>query len=122
MQGITLVTFPAASTIFTSGSGYGLSAGEYGAMFVPQVIAALVASLAGATIAARAGWKLVYLAGLTLPEIYAGSAVVAGGLGVLSLAIAHGRRSPAAVHPRPFTHPRSLARERNFRAHERCAL
>jgi Major Facilitator Superfamily len=64
VQGITLVTFPAASTIFTSGSGYGLSAAQYGAMFVPQVIAAILASLGGAKLAGRAGWKLVYLGGL----------------------------------------------------------
>ena len=65
VQGITLVTFPAASTIFTSRSGYGLSAAQYGAMFVPQVIAAILASLGGARLAGRAGWKLVYLGGLT---------------------------------------------------------
>ncbi len=44
VQGITLVTFPAASTIFTSAASYGLSAGRYGTMFVPQVIAAISAS------------------------------------------------------------------------------
>ncbi len=65
VQGITLVTFPAASTIFTSRSGYGLSAAQYGGMFVPQVVAAILASLGGARLAGRAGWKVVYLAGLT---------------------------------------------------------
>ena len=64
VQGITLVTFPAASTIFTSAAAYGLTAGQYGTMFVPQVIAAISASLAGARLASRLGWKLVYLAGL----------------------------------------------------------
>ena len=64
VQGITLVTFPAASTIFTSSSGYGLSAAKYGAMFVPQVLAAIVASLAGAAAARRIGRKLVYVGGL----------------------------------------------------------
>ena len=63
VQGITLVTFPAASTIFTSGASYGLSAGQYGTMFVPQVVAAISASLAGARLAGRLGWKMVYLAG-----------------------------------------------------------
>ena len=65
VQGITLVTFPAASTIFTSSAWYGLSASQYGIMFVPQVIAAIVASLGGARLATRMGWKRVYLAGLT---------------------------------------------------------
>lgn len=46
-------------------------------------------------------------AGLSLPEIYAGAAVVAAGLGLLALAIARGRESPAALHPRPATHLRS---------------
>jgi len=64
VQGITLVTFPAASTIFTSSAGYGLSAAKYGAMFVPQVLAAIIASLAGAPLARRIGRKLVYMGGL----------------------------------------------------------
>ena len=37
VQGIVLVTFPAASTIFTDTSEYGLSSSQYGAMFLPQV-------------------------------------------------------------------------------------
>ncbi len=65
IQGITLVTFPAASTIFTSAAGYNLSAAQYGGMFVPQVIAAIAASLAGAALSRRIGLKRVYLAGLT---------------------------------------------------------
>ncbi len=64
VQGITLVTFPAASTILTSPASYGLSGSQYGAMFVPQVIAAIAASLAGAALAGRFGRKAVYLAGL----------------------------------------------------------
>jgi hypothetical protein len=35
IQGITLVTFPAASTIFTDPSQYGLSNTQYGTMFLP---------------------------------------------------------------------------------------
>jgi hypothetical protein len=64
VQGITLVTFPAASTIFTSPSAYDLSAAQYGAMFVPQVVTAIIASLAGARLSGRIGGKGVYLAGL----------------------------------------------------------
>jgi len=64
VQGITLVTFPAASTIFTSAASYGLSASQYGIMFVPQVVAAITASLAGAWLAGRLGWRMVYLGGL----------------------------------------------------------
>ena len=43
-------------------------------------------------------------AGLTLPEIYGASAVVAAILGLLSVAVARGRPSPAALHPRPARH------------------
>jgi hypothetical protein len=44
VQGLVLVTFPAASSIFTSPDGYGFSASRYGMMFVPQVILAILAS------------------------------------------------------------------------------
>jgi MFS family permease len=64
VQGITLVTFPAASTIFTSASQYGLSNSKYGVMFVPQVVAAITASLLGGKLSQRFGIKRVFLAGL----------------------------------------------------------
>jgi MFS transporter, FHS family, glucose/mannose:H+ symporter len=47
VQGLALVTFPAASSIFTSPDGYGFSASRYGVMFVPQVILAILASSLG---------------------------------------------------------------------------
>ncbi len=47
VQGIGLVTFPAAAAVFTNPGQYGLSSSEYGAMFVPQAIMAIVASLGG---------------------------------------------------------------------------
>ncbi len=69
VQGIALVTFPAASTIFTARSSYDLSSSQYGAMFVPQVITAIAASLLGAGLlwpglTRRVSEKAVYLAGL----------------------------------------------------------
>jgi MFS family permease len=64
VQGIVLVTFPAASAIFTASNGYGLSATLYGALFLPQVSAAIVAALLGGRLTARFGTKRVYLAGL----------------------------------------------------------
>jgi MFS family permease len=63
-QGIALVTFPAVSTIFTSPTGYGFSSERYGTMFLPQVVLAITASLAGAGLASRFGGKRLYLAGL----------------------------------------------------------
>jgi len=65
IQGLALVTFPAASTVFTSASAYGLSSTEYGAMFVPQAIMAISASLLGAGLIRRLGIKRIYLLGLT---------------------------------------------------------
>ena len=64
VQGIVLVTFPAASTIFTDPDEYGLSNSQYGLLFVPQVITAIAASLLGASLGRRFGTKQVYLAGL----------------------------------------------------------
>jgi MFS family permease len=64
IQGIALVTFPAASTIFTSPSQYGLSNTQYGTMFLPQVVTAITTSVLSGSLAARFGTKRVYLAGL----------------------------------------------------------
>jgi len=63
-QGVALVTFPAASAVFTAAAGYGLSSTEYGGMFVPQAITAIGASLLGAGLARRLGAKRIYLLGL----------------------------------------------------------
>jgi hypothetical protein len=54
-QGVALVTFPAASTVFTSPTEYGLTRSAYGAMFVPQAIAAVGASILGASWARHVG-------------------------------------------------------------------
>lgn len=51
VQGLALVTFPAASSIFTSPSGFRLSGTEYGAMFIPQVVLAILASAFGPRLA-----------------------------------------------------------------------
>ena len=64
VQGIVLVTFPAASTIFTDPAQYDLSSTQYGTMFLPQVVTAIIASLLGGTLARRLGSKRVYLVGL----------------------------------------------------------
>ncbi len=63
-QGVALVTFPAASTVFTSPTEYGLTSSAYGAMFVPQAIAAVAASILGASWARRVGTRKVYLVGM----------------------------------------------------------
>ncbi len=72
VQGIVLVTFPAASTIFTEKSEYGLSSSQYGTMFLPQVVTAIAASLLGAGLARRISTKRVYLLGLTSSAVSMG--------------------------------------------------
>jgi MFS family permease len=64
IQGIVLVTFPAISAIFTSADHYGLSTTEYGGMFAPQAVTAILASLLGAGLTHRIGGKWVLLIGL----------------------------------------------------------
>jgi MFS family permease len=64
VQGIVLVTFPAASTIFTDPAQYDLSSTQYGIMFLPQVVTAITTSLLGGGLARRLGSKRVYLVGL----------------------------------------------------------
>lgn len=65
VQGLALVTFPAASSIFTSPSGFGFGASRYGMMFVPQVILAILASSIGPSLARRWTLKRVLQAGLS---------------------------------------------------------
>ncbi len=64
VQGVALVTFPAASAIFTSPRYYRLSSTAYGAMFLPQAVMAVAAPLVGARLVRRLGIKRVYRLGL----------------------------------------------------------
>lgn len=66
IQGVALVTFPAASAVFTGAGDYDLSSTEYGGMFLPQAIMAVVSSLLGAGLRNRLGTtKLIFLPGLS---------------------------------------------------------
>lgn len=64
VQGLALVTFPAASAIFTSPQGYGFSSTQYGAMFLPQVALAILASSLSPALARRWTLKRVFMIGL----------------------------------------------------------
>jgi len=64
IQGVVLVTFPAVSAIFTSVAYYGLSTTEYGGIFVPQAVIAIISSLLGAGLTRHIGGKRVFLIGL----------------------------------------------------------
>ena len=47
VQGVALVAFPASSAILTSPQYYDLSSTAYGALFLPQAVAAILAALSG---------------------------------------------------------------------------
>jgi MFS family permease len=64
IQGVALVTFPAASAVLANPKDYGLSSTEYGGLFVPQAIMAIASSLLGAGLRSRLGTKRIYLLGL----------------------------------------------------------
>lgn len=64
VQGIALVTFPAAGAIFTGAENYHLSSTEYGGMFLPQAITAVISALAGGKLIHALGLKHVFLLGL----------------------------------------------------------
>ena len=63
VQGLALVTFPAASSIFTSPDGFGFDSTRYGTMFVPQVVLAILASALAPKLARRLSLRRVLLAG-----------------------------------------------------------
>ena len=62
-QGLSLVAFPAAA-VPESPSGYDLSKGRYGLLFLPQVIMAIAGSLALPALAARYPLKRILVVGV----------------------------------------------------------
>ena len=65
LQGISLILYPAAGPIFTNPELHGLSSSQYGVLFTPQIILAIIASFAAPGLAGRWGMKQVLRAGLT---------------------------------------------------------
>lgn len=65
LQGISLILYPAAGPIFTNPEFHGLSSSQYGVLFTPQIILAIVASFVAPGLAGRWGMKQVLRAGLT---------------------------------------------------------
>lgn len=89
VQGLALVTFPATSDVFTSPSFHDLSSSEYGSLFLPMVVTAIVASTVGGPLAHRKGLKLVLLAGLGFDLLSMGS-LAASQLAVGTPGVAYG--------------------------------
>src|SRR5215813_8429719 len=69
VQGLALVTFPAASSVFISSHGFGFGASRYGMMFIPQVALAILASSIGPALARRSSLKRVLQGGLAADVI-----------------------------------------------------
>lgn len=63
-QGIALVAFPAASTIFTNPQEFNFSNTDYGSLFIPQVVVAIIASALSMKLSKYYGSKIVFLVGL----------------------------------------------------------
>ena len=76
VQGVALVAFPASSAILTSPQYYDLSSTAYGALFLPQAAAAILAALSGTALMRRIGIKRMFLAGL-VGDVVAMSLLVA---------------------------------------------
>jgi fucose permease len=115
VQGIVLVTAPAASTVFT-GPDYHLTSAQYGAMFVPQVVTAVAASLLAGRLDGRFGTKAVYLTGLSCGlaamALLVGSSFTGGSYAMLLAATAFlgagfGLTVPALNSLTAAFHPRS---------------
>ena len=64
LQGLVLVTVPAASSVLTNPDLFAFTESEYGMLFVPQVIMAVLGALLGPKLARKRGLKPVFQAGL----------------------------------------------------------
>ncbi len=62
LQGLTLVSFPALSSLLKDLHGF--SDAEYGSIFLPQVVMAILGSVSGATLVKRFGLKTLLLLAL----------------------------------------------------------
>jgi Major Facilitator Superfamily len=78
LQGLTLVSFPASNSVLKQLEG--LSDGQYGAIFLPQVACAVIGALAGGALVDRLGLVVIFavtlLANGLSQALLAGSALV----------------------------------------------
>jgi MFS transporter, FHS family, glucose/mannose:H+ symporter len=85
-QGLALVSFPAAATILTAASGYGLSSSQYGGIFLPLFVGSVLASLLAPALARQRSLRTVLIAGFAANgasmAIFALSSAVTGVPGV----------------------------------------
>ena len=64
MTAVALVLFPAAGSILTSVEHHGFSSSQFGSIFTPQIIMAILSSLYASKLADKIGMKKVLLYGL----------------------------------------------------------
>jgi MFS family permease len=64
IQGLVLVTVPAASSVLTDPEAFGFSDSAYGALFIPQVVMAISGALLGPKLSRKMGLKIIYQAGM----------------------------------------------------------
>ena len=64
LVGIALVLFPAAGNLFVDNAYHGFSSTQYGSIYLPQIILAIISSLSAPRIADKIGIKKVMLLGL----------------------------------------------------------
>ena len=60
VQGIGFTTIPSAGNFITSAAGFSFNPAQYGAIFLPMIIGAIVASLLGGSLAKKIGIKTVF--------------------------------------------------------------
>jgi len=66
MTGVALIMFPGAGSILTDSAFHGFSGGQFGSIFTPQIITAILSSLLAPKLADKISMKNVLLAGLML--------------------------------------------------------
>ena len=64
LQGIALILYPAAGPIFTNPDFHGLSSSQFGVLFTPQIILAIIASFSAPALAQRMSMKTVLQFGI----------------------------------------------------------
>lgn len=64
LVGIALVLFPAAGNLFVDVDYHGFTSAQYGSIFIPQIVLAIITSLGAPQIAKKTGMKNIMLYGL----------------------------------------------------------
>ncbi|MET0911001.1 MAG: MFS transporter [Ilumatobacteraceae bacterium] len=80
LQGLSLVAVPAAASVLTSSTGYDLSSSEYGLLFLPQVVFAVLGSIGFPAVVRRFTLKRVLLAGLVANTVAMALLVASNGV------------------------------------------